>query len=126
MFLMFIIVNVKIIFFAQCFFWTFMKFARRQKSSFPLSPSHIIGRRINYFHYSNRILVGNLSVAKRNLQAVVDTGSSFINGPVEDVKKIQKYIGATALLGLDLYKVKEYINIFIVLIYNVPYLYFLD
>lgn len=67
------------------------------------------------FYYSNRILVGNLSVAKRNLQAVVDTGSTFINGPIEDVKKIHKYIGAT-LIGLELYNVKKYINIFIVLI----------
>jgi cathepsin D len=42
-------------------------------------------------------VVGKGSFCGSSCQAIVDTGTSLIAGPTDDVRKLQGYIGATPL-----------------------------
>lgn len=44
-------------------------------------------------------MVGETTIAKGGLQAIADTGTSLINGPIDSINKIHELIGATATSG---------------------------
>lgn len=75
------------------------------------------------FYFIHRVLVGNTSIASGALQAIADTGTSLIAGPVDNIKKINELIGGTAIPGGE-YIVRSYLNFLYKTFVND--LYFLD
>lgn len=45
------------------------------------------------------MIVGNTSIVKGALQAIADTGTSLIAGPVDNIKQINELLGGTAIPG---------------------------
>lgn len=49
--------------------------------------------------YSLRVTVGGKTITSGSLQAIVDTGTSLIVGPIESIQLIHELIGATGTSG---------------------------